>query len=634
MAGPSTDPAERVVDAMNSAMIHRGPDDSGISAWGDTAIGMRRLSIIDLAGGHQPIDSSDGRYSIVFNGEIYNFRELRAELQREGHEFRTRSDTEVVLQLFQRDGSAAPARLNGMFAFCVLDREDGSLFLARDEFGQKPLYYAARGSHFAFSSELPSLLEDRSIERRLDHEALAYYLRVWTVPAPLTIISGVRQLLPGHWMRWHEGEITTGCSSWSDPRAGEPITTDAAAIEAVRTTLQAAVERHMIADVDLGVFLSGGIDSAAIAAAAARTSDSPVTTFTVRWEDPDFDESRVAATVARHLGTDHHELVIGDGGFDPVAFAMVVDHMSQPLADTSLLPTYLLCRETRRHVKVALSGDGGDEIFGGYPDVIRHPTVDRLGRALPAPLLRGGARAVAGIARRPRAQGISALRTARRLLEAAATPLPDRLWVMNTSMTSGELAELAGDRVPEPDMVPVKDLIASAERGSMHWTPLRQMLAYRTSFILPDQLLIKSDRMSMAASLEVRAPLLDREIAALSRRLDDRMLVRGGIGKWVLREAIRPWVPAVVFDQPKRGFDAPLKSLRNQAFEDLCHDLVLGADAPPVMGLFDHAALEHRVERVLAGHTDSATESEYRANGQVWALLVLAAWCRRFGVTP
>jgi len=241
---------------------------------------------------------------------------------------------------------------------------------------------------------------------------------------------------------------------------------------------------------------------------------------------------------------------------------------------------------------------------------------------------------VAGIARRPRAQGISALRTARRLLEAAATPLPDRLWVMNTSMTSGELAELAGDRVPEPDMVPVKDLIASAERGSMHWTPLRQMLAYRTSFILPDQLLIKSDRMSMAASLEVRAPLLDREIAALSRRLDDRMLVRGGIGKWVLREAIRPWVPAVVFDQPKRGFDAPLKSLRNQAFEDLCHDLVLGADAPPVMGLFDHAALEHRVERVLAGHTDSATESEYRANGQVWALLVLAAWCRRFGVTP
>ena len=573
------------------------------------------------------MSSVDGRYSIVFNGEIYNFVELREELEATGVEFRTRSDTEVLLELLVRDGVTAFDRLNGMFAVALLDRDDGSILLARDHFGQKPLYYSTAGGRLAFSSELPSLLCDERIERRIDPDALAMFLRLWSVPAPLTMIRGVRQLRPGQWLRWCDGVSTSGCSVWRGAGRGAPIVDDLEAVDAVRGALLSAVQRHLVADVPLGVFLSGGVDSAAIAAAAVQQRSGPVQTFTVRWNDARFDESSDAAEVAHHLGTDHHELSVGDAGFDADVFWSVIEHMGQPLADNSLLPTYLLCRETRRHVTVALSGDGGDEMFGGYLDVVRAPTIDAISRLVPGPVLVGAATALQRASAIPRLSSVGALRKGRRALSAAALEPTERVWAMSSAMDADELATLLRDRTHDADMGPIRDLLGPLEALS----PLRRMIRYRTAYLLADQMLVKVDRMSMASSLEVRAPLLDQELAAVAARLSDRQLVRRGTGKGALREAVRPWLPGAVFNRPKRGFGAPLSSLRNEAFTELCHDLVLSRDSL-MSDLFDRPTLEIIVGRVVDGHGDSAVESEHRINAQLWALLVLAAWCRRYDV--
>ena len=623
------DEATSLTHLMNDLLVHRGPDDGGVETWGSTAIAMRRLSIIDLATGHQPMHSSDGRHTIVFNGEIYNFRQLRDELVADGVSFRTTSDTEVVLELVRRDGAEAAARLNGMFAFCVLDRDDGSLLLARDEFGQKPLYWFSDGERFVFSSELPSLLADHHIPRKIDQVALAHYLRVFAVPAPLTMIEGVRQLLPGHWMRLRDGEVTSGVTRWNGEGTGDPITSDREALDLVREALVDSVQRHMISDVPLGAFLSGGIDSTAVVAAAMQSAARPIQTFTVRWDDRDYDESPVAKIIAQHLGTDHHEIHINAGGFDPDVFSSVVDHMSQPFGDVSLLPTFLLCKEVRQHLTVALSGDGGDEMFAGYDDLGRYQTLDKIASRVPAGALRSAAKTLDWLAPKPGFRTLGPLRMARRGARVAALAAPERIWTINNQMDPVDFDALCGGLLRPPDFQPIRELLV----GYPNATPLRDMMEFRTNFILPDQFLPKVDRMSMASSLEVRAPLLDRRIAAVARRLPDHMLRRDGVGKWALREAIRPWVPATVFDQPKRGFAAPLHSLQNQSYIDLCRGEILDRDHPIMGTFFHHDALRRVVDRALAKTGSGAEESQFRVNNQAFALLLLATWTRRFNVT-
>ncbi len=627
---PGHDPVA-TVGAMNDALVHRGPDDHGLESSGPTAIAMRRLAIIDLEGGHQPMTSADGRHTVVFNGEIYNYRRLRQELGRRGHRFRTESDTEVVLELYREMGHEAVGRLNGMFAFCVLDRDDGSLFLSRDQFGQKPLFYAHTGDRFVFSSELGSLLEDRSIPRRLDRRALAHYLRLLSVPAPLTMVEGVRQLLPGQWVRIAgDGRLTTGTHRWDGPGSGEPITDDDEAIDAVRDALVDAVERHLVADVPVGCFLSGGIDSTAVVAAAVQRASAQVRTFTVRWEDEEFDESPVARAVARHLGTDHHEIMIAQGGFDPDVFWDVVDHLGQPFVDTSVLPTFLLCREVRQHLTVALSGDGGDELFAGYDDYGQFVAIERAARVVPRPLARAGRRSLDALSTRGPVRDLGALRLARRAARAMEEPPGERTWATYEMMNPAAFADLTGGALAEPDMQPIRALMA----GWPTPTPLREMMAYRASFVMPDQMLVKVDRMSMASSLEVRAPMLDRRMGAVADRLADRHLRRKGEGKWAVRRAIEDWVPDIVMRQPKRGFGAPLHTLQNEAYVRLCDELILDPDHAVMSECFDAAALRRAVDKGLATDRDGAGESRYRATNVLWGLLVLAAWSQRLGIEP
>ena len=376
----STSYEDRVatVGRMNDALIHRGPNDAGQYDGYQSSIAMRRLSILDLTTGHQPIANEDQSLQIVFNGEIYNYRELREKLIATGrHIFKTTSDTEVILHLYEEYGQDAPKYLQGMFAFCIYDTKRESLFIARDRFGEKPLFYAkpTQGT-FAFSSELTSLLEVKGIERKLDIEALSYFLHVGYVPTPLTLLKSVRELPAGHWLTWQQGKLEIGKYYQPNYTPDPALQREEDAVEAVRATLLKVVKRQMVSDVPLGAFLSGGIDSSAVVAAMQRQSSQKIKTFTVRFEHAAFDESQIAREVANHLGTDHHEFVVTNGGFDEEDLWRTIRHVGQPFLDSSAIPTFILSNKVKDHVTVSLSGDGGDEMF---PSLYRtsYPTTRR-----------------------------------------------------------------------------------------------------------------------------------------------------------------------------------------------------------------------------------------------------------------
>jgi asparagine synthase (glutamine-hydrolysing) len=371
-----------LVERMNEALRHRGPDDGGVAALGPVALGMRRLSIVDLSGGHQPMATEDGRFTLVYNGELYDHDAARRRLAADGVRFRTTSDTEVLLQLLAQRGLAALDELNGMFGFALHDRDDGAVTLVRDPVGIKPLYYwLGSDGELVFSSELASLLAHPSVPRRLDHRSLTMLLVDRCVADPFTLLDGVHQLPPGHWLRWRDGRVEVQ-RYWQLELRPEPMD-ERAATEALRKLLEESVRSQLVADVPVGVFLSGGIDSSTVAALAARVTDGPVHSFNVGFASPEFDESEIARAVARHIGSEHHELRVEDASFDPDILDVVVDHVGQPLGDLSCIPTYLVSKFARERVTVILSGDGGDEFFGGYDHMHWAARVRRVQKTTP-----------------------------------------------------------------------------------------------------------------------------------------------------------------------------------------------------------------------------------------------------------
>lgn len=623
-----------VVARMNALLVHRGPDDQGQFNDPTTALAMRRLAIIDVAGGHQPMVNEDRSLVIVFNGEIYNYRELRRELETTGrHRFRTHSDTEVVLHAFEEFGTGTPERLEGMFALCIYRTTDHSLFFARDRFGEKPLFYWHQGDTLAFSSELASLLAWDGIPRRLDLEGLYFYLRRAIVPAPWTTFAGVRQLPPGHWMRWSAGRL-------SIQRYFEPTFRDAPALEdehqareAVRQTLLTSVKRQMVSDVPLGAFLSGGIDSSAIVAAMQRQSGAPIKTFNVKFQQADYDESPIARRVAAHLRTDHHELVVADSGFQDEDLWRIVRHVGMPFADSSAIPTYHISRCIRDQVTVCLSGDGGDEMFAGYTSLLWNRSIDRLARWTPRRALTTAGRLLSGASAAPGMRRSSKLRQLRRAVEMAQLTPAARIWALGTMFSMDELEVLVRQDVHAPLRRWVDDWFEQALAPAGSLSRLRQMLDFRDRFSLPEDMLVKVDRMSMAASIEVRAPMLDVQMAGLAARLSDQHLIRGDVTKYILREAVRDWLPPEVFSHPKSGFSIPLHAFQNRAYESLCHDLLLDNRVGLVNELFHRSAVEAVVHRGLAQKVNRADMSVFRATHHLWALLQLAAWADYFHVS-
>ena len=607
-----------VLKRMNDRIAHRGPDDEGFLVQGPAGLGMRRLKIIDLTTGHQPMAGEEGRVSVVFNGEIYNYRELRENLGARGHAFTTRSDTEVIVHGYEERGLASVGDLEGMFAFAIWDAPARTLVLARDRLGIKPLYYAVLPDQIVFASELNALLEHPAIDRTLDLTALSRYLAHEYVPAPHSIFRAIRKLAAGHWLTYSDGRVKIE-PYWDVHFHGGDALGEADAVEALRTLLDLSVRQHLVSDVPLGVFLSGGIDSSAVAAFAARHFPGRLKTFSIGFEDPSFDETAHARGVARALDTDHHEEILGPRvALDLVA--RLPELLDEPLGDASLLPTFLLSRFTRRSVTVALSGDGGDELFAGYPTYQAH----RLARALelvPHWVRRGLLRPV--VERLPVSLDNLSFdfRLKRFMAGMDFGPVERHAAWLGSFAPAEQLALFTPDALARMEMAPsyaaFHEMLAHAPSAS----GLERMLYLDLKGYLGEGVLAKVDRASMACSLEVRVPLLDRRVVELAASLPMRLKLRGFTTKYVFKRALSGVLPREVLERRKKGFGVPLA----RWFRAELAPLLQEACAPDMIrraGLFRPEA----VERLLGEH--AAGRRDHRK--KLYTLLAFQLWASRY----
>jgi asparagine synthase (glutamine-hydrolysing) len=618
-ADPARPGEPGVLKAMGDAIAHRGPDGEGF--WEGPGVGLvhRRLSIIDLAGGGQPLGNEDGSVQVVFNGEIYNFRELRAGLQARGHRFRTRSDTEVLVHLYEEDGDRLVDRLRGMFAFALWDRERRRLVLARDRLGIKPLYVYRDAEKLLFGSELKAILAHPGVEVTVDPAAVEDYLAFGMVPGPRSIFRQIEKLPPAHvWTvsggQWQHAPRTywrLRVEPDQRPTAGEWQ-------EAVRAKVSEAVRLHLIADVPVGAFLSGGLDSSIVVAACAGATRGPLQTFSMGFREESFSELPYAGEVARRYGTRHVEQVVTP---DAVSLLDELTHFyDEPFADSSAIPTFLVARLASRSVKVALSGDGGDEAFGGYARYAHDLKEAAVRRRLPGWLRRGTIGPLARVW--PKADWLPRPLRAKTLLTnlalEAGAAYANTLQVcrrpLRRRLLSPDLA--AGLNGHDPDAV-----VRRAYAGVPADDPLGGMLAADVATLLPDDYLVKVDRASMANGLEVRPPLLDHELLELAARIPSRWKVCRGETKWVLKQAYRCDLPDRVVGRPKQGFDIPVDDWLRGPLRGTFEDTVLKP----------HTRLEGLVDRVAAGELFRAhLRGTGRHGGPLWALLVLAHWAERY----
>lgn len=611
-------------ERMIARIAYRGPDRQIATMIGNTGLAHARLSIIDLSrDADQPMRDASARFTIVFNGEIYNHLALRRELERHGsYVFRTTSDTEVLLALYARHGKDMLPMLNGMFALAIHDAHDGSLLLARDRMGKKPLHYAEAEGTFVFGSELKTVTAHPAISGQLDLHALQQYLTFEYVPSPRSIVAGVRKLLPGHWMRVHHGRVSATGPYWEvAPTKINPGKAEAMAH--LDRSLQAATERRLMSDVPLGVFLSGGLDSSAVAYYAQRVSASRVRTFSIAFDDPSYDESGYARMVAEHLGTEHHVRTLTEQDCLDL-IGPVYARLDEPFADASLIPTYLLSRFARESVTVALGGDGSDELFAGYPTFIADRFRTLFG-TLPRSMVRGLQAATSLL---PRSDGnISLDLKIKQFLRGFEGGPRDvhTLWL--GSFTPREKERLLTPAVRDAlkgatGLEPLAELapVSPWPQGSLDDT----IFTYLRTYLL-DDILFKVDRASMYTSLEVRAPFMDVEVVEYVNSLPDAFKRKGSTGKWLLKEVMRGKLPDAVIDRPKKGFGIPLSAWLRGPLRPLCEEL-LSPEALRRDGLFD-VAYVGSLKREHFSH---------RANHRkvLWTLMVFQMWMRGQGGPP
>jgi asparagine synthase (glutamine-hydrolysing) len=604
----------RGLDAMLDTLVHRGPDGRGTRVDGPVALGTRRLAIIDLAHGEQPMANEDGSVLVVQNGEIYNHEALRAELSARGHRFATRCDTEVLVHAYEEHGDAFLERLRGMFAIAIWDARRRRLLLARDRFGIKPLYWRAAGGVLSFASELRALRRQPGFAGELDPAALEAYLAYNSIPAPLTIFRDVRKLPPGHLLSWdldppaREPEVRRWCRVTPSPRGALRDEGEEALADELRERLRDSVRAHLVADVPVGVFLSGGVDSGTLVALASEIGDEPVRTFSVGFEERSFDELEYARLVARRYGTDHHEVVLR-----PDAAGLLpelVEAFDEPFADSSALPTYAVSRLAAGHVKVALSGEGADELFGGYFTYVAD---------LVAPWLRGPALAVRpAVERLPSSsRRVSLDYKAKRFVRTAGLAPLERHHGWKEILAPDVRAELLGGRNGRPDPV---DVLRARYAETAGAPALARLQDVDIGVYLPDDLLVKTDRASMAHSLEVRVPFCDPHVAELALALPTAMKVRGLAKKRLLRRAARPLLPREVVDGPKRGFSIPAAAWLRGELLPLARD-VLSPAALRRTGILDPAPVQRLLDEHVARREDHSRP--------LWGLLCLALWSER-----
>jgi asparagine synthase (glutamine-hydrolysing) len=598
-----------LVRAMCGVIRHRGPDDEGVFVGDGAAIGMRRLSIIDLSGGHQPIRNEDGSVWVVFNGEIYNYRELRAELVERGHVFATDTDTETIVHAYEAWGEQCFSRLRGMFGIALWDRRTRTLLLARDRAGIKPLHYAERGGRLSFGSEIKSILA-AGADRTIDVAALEHYLSFLYTPPDATIFDGIRKLPPGHFLRWRDG-VSRVTRYWNLPEGDTFAGTLEEAADTLSAVLADAVRSHMVSDVPIGALLSGGIDSSLVVGLMSRASTRPIKTFSIGFDEPAFDELDGARRIADHFGADHHEMVVR-----PDALAVVqqlVEHFDEPFGDSSAVPTWYVSQMARRHVTVVLSGDGGDELFGGYDRYLPQPRVRRFD----AVAGRAGRRAAAAIwpCLPHGVTGKNFLRhvaqdPAGRYVESVSFFQSDEM----RALLSPDLRRALGTRRAAP----------AARQRFERWPHLPwpgRMMRFDFETYLPEDILVKVDRMSMAHSIESRVPLLDHEVVSFAASLPAHMKIAGGERKRVLRKAAAAILPAEVFARPKRGFGVPIGTWFRRPLRDFVVDTLQSPRARQ-RGYFEPAFVDRVVREHLAGRRDHTL--------RLWQLLMFELWHREY----
>ena len=615
--GPGVDPG--VIAAMNRAMTHRGPDDEGTYLEPAAGLGSRRLSIIDVQGGHQPITNEDGTLHIVFNGEIYNYRELRKFLEQKSHRFSTHSDTEVILHLYEEYGTGVVDHLNGIFAIAIWNSRRRELFLARDPMGIKPLYYVATPERITFGSEMRVVLANPAVERRLDLTALNEYLSFEYVPTPRTILQNVTRLPPGHHLVWRGGEATV-TQYWTPSLArseNQPPVRWREFASSLRDVLKTTVAQELVSDVPLGVLLSGGIDSSSIAACMVDVH-GPVESFSVSYEEPSFDESRYARMVATQLGMRHHEMRLTSRMAADVV-PNIADVLDEPLGDASFIPTYLLSRFAREHVKVVLGGDGADELLGGYPTLAAHRMIEYYERAIPWLVRTYGMQTV--LRRLPVSfDYFSRDFKLRRFLAGRGVPLEVRHHRWMGSFFEEEKQELFQDWIkPVLGSTHATPFLHSRQCDAR--LPLNRILYNDMKMYLEGDILFKVDRASMAASLEVRVPFLNRRVVEFANTLPLSLKLHGFTGKYLLRRAMAGRLPRKILERKKQGFAMPVAHWLTTELKTLALDMLSPARLTR-QALFRPDYVEGLLRDHLAHTKDNRK--------LIWTLLIFQLWHARY----
>ena len=601
---------------MNDAIRHRGPDDDGFYLNGPVGLGMRRLAIIDLKSGQQPIHNQDGTTWIVFNGEIYNYLELRQQLEKLGHTFYTNSDTEAIVHAYDQYGSNCPKYLRGMFAFAIWDERTQELFLTRDRVGKKPILYAEVNGQLVFGSEFTALLQHPDISREIQPEAIDAYLSFMCVPAPLTAYRSIRKLEPGHWLRWRKGEITIE-RYWQPDFSQKLDISEEEAGERAIEILRDSVKVRLMSEVPLGAFLSGGIDSSAVVALMAQESNEKVKTFSIGFEEQDFSELHHARRVAEWVGADHHEFIVRPDAVE--ILPLLVEHYGEPYADSSAVPTYYVARETRKHVTVALNGDGGDESFAGYERYAAMQLAENY-RKVPE-FVRKSVKVGVGLI--PTSElGRSRLRSGKRFLEAASLPKVDRyLRWMSIFDTTAKSSLYSDAFKSETTSGYAKSLlepwfVRANGSGFVDASLLTDLMTY-----LPNDLLVKVDIATMAVSLEARSPFLDHHVIEFAASLPEKFKLRGLTTKYLLKKVLRKLLPSENLDRRKMGFGVPIGHWFRGKMQPFLREVVLSEKALN-RGLFRPETVRQLV--------DQHTEGKRDYSHQLWTLLMLELWFQRF----
>lgn len=607
-----------VLERMNRAILHRGPDDDGFYLKENVGLAMRRLSIIDLASGKQPIHSHDGNKWIVFNGEIYNYRDLRKELEEDGVRLYTNSDTEAIVNLYAKYGVDCVKHLRGMFAFAIWDETEKELFIARDRVGKKPLLYSPRpNGDLIFGSEFMAMLEHPEISREVDSSAIDAYLSFLCVPAPLTAFKEIRKLEPGHWLKWKAGKIETK-RYWQPDFSKKIEISEGEAIEETTRILRESTRLRMISEVPLGAFLSGGVDSSTVVALMAEESSQPVKTFSIGFEEQDFSELKYARRVAEHVGAEYNEFIVRPNALD--ILPTLVEHYGEPYADSSAIPTYYVAKETRKHVTVALNGDGGDESFAGYERYAAMLAAEQYSR-IPDALRKALIEFPIGLYPTSEIKK-SRVRDVKRFLKAAVLPRNERYFRWMSTFDRETKPELyTRDFAEELNGTRASDTLdhwfdSASKSGLLDAALLTDQMTY-----LPNDLLVKVDIATMANSLEARSPFLDHNLIEFAASLPEGLKMSRLRPKYLLKKVAERLVPREVIYRRKMGFGVPVGKWFRGEMKEFVREALL-SERSLGRGIIKPEMIRKYVDEHTNGERDHAF--------QIWTLLMLELWFQRF----